>query len=153
MNQITLEKAREIFQKTADEMGFELVSCKYIPQGVDGPVLEVLIDKDFNISLEEIGAYTEKVNPLLDEIDDSSEGYTLEISSGGSERVISFDMLSGFIGRWLDVKLRKNGEVITMMLDEFDGQKATLHHFIKGRKKKEVLACDDVEVIYMGYKA
>lgn len=153
MNQITLEKAREIFQKTAEEMGLQLVSCKYIPNGIDGPVLEVLIDKDFNISLDEIGAYTERVNPLLDEIDDSEEGYTLEISSGGSEREIPFSMLPSLLGKWLDIKLKKSGEVIAMMLDEFSDEKATLHYFIKGRKKKEVLTAEDVESIHMGYKA
>ena len=139
MDQNTLEKAKEMFQKAADELGLTLVSTRYYVSKEDGPVLEVLIDRDFEIT--------------MDEIDTSEEGYVLDISSGGSQREIPFDSLERFLSRWLDVKLKKNGDVILMQLDKVENGKAFLHHFIKGRKKNEVLTEDDVDSIHMGYKA
>ncbi len=153
MDQVLLEKAKEMFQKSAEEMGLTLVSCRYYVSKEEGAVLEVLIDRDFEITMDEIQAYTDKVNPLLDEIDDSEEGYLLDISSGGSEREIPFSSLGKFVSRWLDVKMKKSGDVITMQLDKFEDDKAYLHHFIKGRKKNEVLSADDVDTIHIGYKA
>ncbi len=153
MDQTLLEKAKEMFQKSADELGLTLVSVRYYVSKEEGPVLEVLIDRDFEITMDEIQSYTDKVNPLLDEIDDSEEGYLLDISSGGSQREIPFASLSKFISRWLDVKLKKSGEVITMQLDKLEDDKAYLHHFIKGRKKQEILTADDVDTIHIGYKA
>ena len=139
MDQNTLEKAKEMFQKAADELGLTLVSTRYYVSKEDGPVLEVLIDRDFEIT--------------MDEIDTSEEGYVLDISSGGSQREIPFDSLERFLSRWLDIKLKKNGDVILMQLDKVENGKAYLHHFIKGRKKNEVLTEDDVDSIHMGYKA
>ena len=153
MDQNTLEKAKEMFQKAADELGLTLVSTRYYVSKEDGPVLEVLIDRDFEITMDEIEKFTDKVNPLLDESDTSEEGYVLDISSGGSQREIPFDSLERFLSRWLNVKLKKNGDVILMQLDKVENGKAFLHHFIKGRKKNEVLTEDDVDSIHMGYKA
>lgn len=153
MNKETLEKAKEIFQKTCDEMSLQLVSVKYITSGSDGPVLEVLIDHDFNITMDEIEQFTEKVNPLLDEIDDSEDGYMLDISSGGSERTISFYDLSFLIGKWLDVTLVESGETVLVQLDSIENDVALFHNFIKGRKKKYELKADMIKVIHMGYKA
>lgn len=153
MDQNILEKAKEMFQKSADELGLTLVSVRYYNSKEDGNILEVLIDHDFSITMEEIEKYTELVNPLLDEIDDSEEAYVLDISSGGSEREIDFASLDKFIGKWLDVKLKKTGEVILMQLDQIEDGKAIFHHFIKGRKKKEILTSDEISSIRMGYKA
>ena len=153
MDQNTLEKAKIIFQKVADEMGLTLVSTRFYQSKEDGPVLEVLIDHDFQITMEEIQNFTDKVNPLIDEIDSSEEGYLLDISSGGSERVIPFQTLDKFIGQWLDVKLKKNGDVVSMMLDDVKDGKASFHYFQKGKKTKLVLNEDDVDTIHMGYKA
>ncbi len=152
MDQNLLEKAKQMFQEVAADMGLVLVSVRFYT-GEDGPVLEVLIDKDFSITMEEIQAYTDRVNPLLDAMDDSEEGYVLDISSGGSERLIPFADLEKFLTRWLSVKVKESGETLLMQLDSYQDGKATFHHFLKGRKKKEVLTEDQVEMIHMGYKA
>ena len=152
MDSTALNKAKEIFEKTCDEMSLQLISVKYLTSK-DGPVLEVLIDKDFNITMDEIETFTEKVNPLLDEIDDSEEGYMLDISSGGSEREIHFSDLEKLVSRYLDIKLKKSQETITAQLDSIEDGVANVHYFIKGRKKKLELKEEDVESIRMGYKA
>lgn len=146
------DEIRKVCQKTADEMGLTLVSFRFLANGENGPTLEVLIDKDFDISMKEIEDYTEKVNPLIDEIDSTDEAYVLDISSGGSERKIPFEMLSRFVNQWLDITL-KSGETITALGLLFDGKELTVQYFIKGRKKKLVLKEDDIKTIRMGYKA
>lgn len=146
------DEIRKVCQKTADEMGLTLVSFRFLANGENGPTLEVLIDKDFDISMKEIEDYTEKVNPLIDEIDNTDEAYVLDISSGGSERKIPFEMLSRFVNQWLDITL-KSGEIITAFGLLFDGKELTVQYFIKGRKKKLVLKEDDIKTIRMGYKA
>ena len=114
--------------------------------------MEVLIDRDFDISLDEINRFTDKVNPLIDAIDDTDEAYVLDISSGGSERDIPFDGLARFVDSWLDIEL-KTGEKITALCVSFQDGVLNVSYFIKGRKKKLSLKQEDVKKIRMGYKA
>ena len=146
------DEIRNICQKTADEMGLTLVSFRFLANGDNGPTLEVLIDRDFDISMKEIEEFTEKVNPLIDKVDQTDEAYVLDISSGGSERNIPFEKLSRFLSQWLDITL-KTGEKITALLLSFDGTEMDVQYFIKGRKKKLKLVSADVKTIRMGYKA
>ena len=146
------DEIRNICQKTADEMGLTLVSFRFLANGDNGPTLEVLIDRDFDISMKEIEEFTDKVNPLIDKVDQTDEAYVLDISSGGSERNIPFEKLSRFLSQWLDITL-KTGEKITALLLSFDGTEMDVQYFIKGRKKKLKLVSADVKTIRMGYKA
>lgn len=146
------DKIKEICEKTAEEMGLVLVSFRFLRNGENGPTLEVLIDRDFDISLDEINRFTDKVNPLIDAIDDTDEAYVLDISSGGSERDIPFDGLARFVDSWLDIEL-KTGEKITALCVSFQDGILNVSYFIKGRKKKLSLKQEDVKKIRMGYKA
>lgn len=146
------DEIKNICQKTADEMGLTLVSFRFLANGDNGPTLEILIDRDFDISMKEIEEFTEKVNPLIDKVDQTDEAYVLDISSGGSERNIPFEKLSRFLSQWLDITL-KTGEKITALLLSFDGTEMDVQYFIKGRKKKLKLVSADVKTIRMGYKA
>lgn len=146
------DEIKNICQKTADEMGLTLVSFRFLANGDNGPTLEVLIDRDFDISMKEIEEFTDKVNPLIDKVDQTDEAYVLDISSGGSERNIPFEKLSRFLSQWLDITL-KTGEKITALLLSFDGTEMDVQYFIKGRKKKLKLVSADVKTIRMGYKA
>ena len=82
MNESFLQKAEEIFHQAAIKLSLEVVSIKNYNDPEMGKVLEVLLDHDYNITMEEIEAFTDMVNPLLDEIaDDDKEGYILDIAS------------------------------------------------------------------------
>lgn len=154
MKEEYLSKAKEIFNKVADEMGITVVSIKSKNDPEMGEVLEVLIDKNFDITIDDIQLYTDKVNELLDLLDDSDvQGYTLDISSSGSEREIDFSLLDCFIDRWLDITLKSSGEKITCKLEEKTAQEIKVYYFIKGRKKTIRLKEEDISSIRMGYKA
>lgn len=152
MTQELQDKIKKICQDAADELGLTLVSYRYLKNGENGPTLEVLIDKDFDISMKEIEEFTDKVNPLIDQVDDSDEAYYLDISSGGSERDIPFASLYKFENEWLDITLA-TGEKITALELSFDGEIVSVQYFIKGRKKKLRLKKEDIKTIRMGYKA
>lgn len=153
MDQKTLEKVKKMLKTAAEEMNLELVSVRYLPSGEMGPTLEVLIDHDYNISMDEIQAYTDVVSPKLDEIEELNEPYTLDIASGGSQREIPPKDLGKLIGRYLDITKAKDGKTITAKLEKADDKGMDVTYFIKGRKKKEHLEYDAIASIHMGYKA
>jgi len=152
MDSEVLEQAREILRKAADEMGVELLSVRYLETGENGPTLEVRIDKDYAIDMATIEAYTDKVNPLLDALPES-EGYVLDIASGGSERLIPYEDLGKLVGRYLDLELVSGEKVPTAKLLAEDEAGIEVLYFIKGRKKDRKLRKDEVASIHMGYKA
>ena len=154
MEQSTLSKIRDLLQKEADKMSLQLVSVRFYNDKEMGDVLEVLIDRDYNITMGEIQAYTDDVNPLLDELtEEITSPYTLDISSGGSMRVIPFEDTPKLLGKYLDIKLSKSGETITAKAVSFEEDKLNVTYFIKGRKKNLSLEKDDISEIHMGYKA
>lgn len=151
MNSVNLEKIKDIAESLCKELNLDLISIRSYHDIEMGEMLEILIDHSYSITMDEIEEFTSKINPLIDElnIDDS---YTLDISSGGSEREIPYSDLNKLIDRYLDIKLKKSGEVITAKLTSFDGI-AKLTYFIKGRKKVVELKEEEIESIHMGYKA
>ncbi len=148
-----LTNINEILKKACDELSLQLVSTRFYKDPEMGDMLEILIDKDYNITMDEIEAFTEKVNPLLDELPELDFPYTLDISSGGSEREIPFEDLEKLMDHHLDIKLKKTGETITLKPLAFEKDVLKGQYFIKGRKKNVELTKEDIESIHMGYKA
>ncbi len=153
MDQNTLDEVKKVLQKVADELSLQLVSTRYYRDEEMGMVLEVMIDKDYQITMDQIQEYTDKVNPLLDEVTSLEESYMLDISSGGSEREIPFSDCSKLISHYLDIKIKRSGETITAKLLEANDESIDVVYFIKGRRKQLHLLKDEVETIHMGYKA
>lgn len=153
MNETVLNSIKKIMEDTASKFGFDYVSVRYLPHGENGPEVEVLIDKDYNITMDDIQTFTDIVNPLIDEIeDDDEEGYLLDIASGGSEREVPYADLEKLVDRYLDIQL-KTGEKITAKLIKFENDLACFQWFIKGRKKTKEIKEDEISKMKMGYKA
>lgn len=153
MTESLLSAIKSIMEKEAKDMGFDYLSVKYLPNGENGPEVEVLVDKDYNISMDDIQEFTDRVNPLIDALEDEdSEGYVLDIASGGSEREIPYSDLGKLIDSYLDIQL-KTGEKITAKLISFENNVASFLWFIKGRKKAKEIKEEEISVLKMGYKA
>lgn len=155
MDNSVLEKVKEMLLNAANKMNVQLVSVKYYySQEYDSNILEVMIDDNFAITMKQIDDYTAIVSPLLDEIEELSEPYMLDICSGGSEREIKEKDLNKFIDQYLEFKLKDNGEKVTAKLESYDEKSSEIiyTYFIKGRKKKESHKLDEIESIHMGYK-
>ncbi len=152
MDQKTIDEVRGRAQEECEREGLELVSVRYFVDSLNGPTLEVLVDHDYQISMEEISRFTAAFSPQLDDIEGLSESYILDISSGGGEKDIPFRDLPKLTGRYLDVTERGK-EKVTMRLEKVEEGKASFVYFIKGRPKKVVFEESQVEKIKMGYKA
>jgi len=148
-----LDRIEKVLEKEAQDEGLTLVKLSFIPNGENGPTLEVLIDHDFNITMDEIVRFTDRVSPLLDGIDEIADSYVLDICSGGSERELTPEDVKRFLGQYLDITLKKDDERITALIDKADDEKMSGYYFIKGRKKKVEVRYDECSSIRMGYKA
>ncbi len=152
MDQGLLEKITAVLQKEAEEEGIELVSVKFKIDQMLGKTLEVLVDKDYQITLDEITAFSEKASELLDSIEDLTDSYMLDVSSGGSEKQIPFEDLTKLVDHWIDLKL-KDGKKVTAKLVALEDENARFEYFVKGKKVKFQVTKEDVVEMRMGYKA
>lgn len=150
---MNLEHAKEVLEKSAVDLSLQLISVRFYHDAEMGDVLEVLIDKDYNITMDEIEAYTDKVNPLLDELPELDIPYTLDISSGGSEREIPFEDIKKFVDKFLEIQLSQSNEKVLMKVLSFEDDTLEGQYFIKGRKKVVKLKKEDIISVHMGYKA
>jgi ribosome maturation factor RimP len=153
MDQEVLAAVKDVLKKKADEMGLQLVNVRFYNDAENGPTLEVFVDKDYNINLDDISKYTELVSPLLDEIPGLTDSYLLDISSGGSDRIIPNEDVKKLIGHYLDITLKKGDEKLLAKVVSSDEGGFTVLYFIKGRKKQVYLKFVDVKQLKMGYKA
>lgn len=135
MTEIALKKAKEVAQKIADELGYQLYDVKvYSELGTE--FLEVSVDKDYSITLDQIEIYSNKLSEALDSIEELSSPYTLDVASPGAEREFPKEDLNKVIGYYVQVitnDVKDNEREGT--IESFDGKILTLKRFIKGRKK------------------
>ncbi len=152
MDQQTLDVVRKLAKEECDKLGLELISVRFFVDSLNGPTLEILVDHDYQITMDEISKLTESLSPRIDGVEGLEQSYILDISSGGGEKEIPFADLPKLLSRYLDVT-EKGKEKKTMRLESLEDGKATFVYFVKGRPKKVVLEEKDVELIKMGYKA
>ena len=67
------------------EHGCELWDVEYVREGSDY-FLRIYIDKDGGVGIDDCVAFSQAMDPLLDEADPIAESYTFEVSSAGLER-------------------------------------------------------------------
>lgn len=155
MDNSILEKVGSILRSEAKNLNLELIKYRYYYSDEQkSDVLEVMIDHNFQITLEEIDKYTSVISPLLDDIDGLSDTYLLDVCSGGSEREIKEEDLSSLLDQYLEFKLKKDGSTLLAKLVSYNESEHSINvlYFLKGRKKEEVINLDDILEIHMGYK-
>ncbi len=84
--------------------GYELHSLRFFKKAKDN-VLEIIIDKENEISMNDIVEISEKISSLLDEIDLIDDAYSLDISSLGAEKPIKVENLDKYIDRYIYVHI------------------------------------------------
>ena len=68
-----------------EEKGCRLWDVEYVREGSDY-FLRIYIDKDGGVGIDDCVAFSQAMDPLLDEADPIAESYTFEVSSAGLER-------------------------------------------------------------------
>ena len=85
-------------------LGYELCSLSY-KKDMGRFVLGVVVDRVEPIDMNAIVAISEKISAYLDEIDNSEDIYTLDVSSLGAEKPLKIDQLHLYTGRYVNVHL------------------------------------------------
>jgi len=101
------EKVEALIKTKIEKLGYNLYDVEYAKEGKDY-FLRIYIDGKNGISLTDCEKVTGEINDILDKADYIKEGYFLEVSSTGIERVLRKDKhLEGAIGEEVEIKLFK----------------------------------------------
>ena len=84
--------------------GYELCSLSYKKE-MGRFVLGVVVDRVEPIDMNAIVEISEKISTYLDEIDNSEDIYTLDVSSLGAEKPLKIEQLHNYVGRYVNVHL------------------------------------------------
>lgn len=147
MDQKTLDKVTAIAAQVAQEMGFQLYSVKQYHENTT-LFLEVCVDKDYSITLDQIEAYSDNLGTRLDQVEELSEPYTLDVASPGAERDFPKEDLPKLIGRYMSIEadnLKKGEKSCEGTLISIENDTILLRRFIKGRKKEYQIPLTDVK--------
>ena len=101
MNLVLIEsKLKEVLPS----WGYELCSLSYKKE-MGRFVLGVVVDRVEPIDMNAICEVSEKISSYLDEIDDSEDIYTLDVSSLGAEKPLKIEQLDKYVSRYVNVHL------------------------------------------------
>ncbi len=99
------EKVQTIVEPIIEELGYSLYDVEYAKEGKDY-FLRIFIDNETGISLNDCEKVTNAINDVLDNEDYIKDGYFLEVSSPGIERIIRKEKhLEQNIGNEVEIKL------------------------------------------------
>ena len=107
MSKIT-EAVRDLAEAIVTKHGCELWNIDYVKEAGQW-FLRVYIDHDDGVTIAQCEAISREIDPLLDEFEHLiPDKYTFEVSSAGTERLLSRPQdFEKFMGRLVEVKLYK----------------------------------------------
>lgn len=95
-----------MIEPTIEAMGFQLWGMEYRPQGRH-TLLRIYIDSDKGVTIDSCAQISRQISGIFDVEDPVSGEYTLEVSSPGIDRpLFKLEQYAGYIGEWIEVKLR-----------------------------------------------
>lgn len=119
------------------KMNYELHSLKFLKRNKEY-TLEVIVDRDEDISMDDIVKVSEAISTYLDEIDFSDVAYTLNVSSLGIEKPLKVEKLEKYLNRYIYVHIInpiEGNNSYTGTLIDVQENKISLQIMIKTRKK------------------
>ncbi|KEI01413.1 ribosome maturation factor RimP [Clostridium botulinum] len=106
-NLINIDKINELVRPIVEGLNYELYYIEYVREQNEN-YLRIYIDSSKGINLEDCQKVSRKVSDMLDEKDPIEDGYYLEVSSPGIERVLHTDEhLHKYINNQIVIKLAK----------------------------------------------
>ena len=118
------EKVEKLLKPKIEDIGYELYDVEYAKEGKNY-FLRIYIDKKDGIDLKDCEKVNDLINPILDEANYIKEGYFLEVSSPGIERILRKekhlkDNLENKVLVKLFKKDEKNNKEYQGILKDFD---------------------------------
>ena len=151
----TLEsKVYELLKSKLTSLGYELVNVRYQKESGEN-YLKVIVDKDEDISLDDIVKLSDLISPLLDANDVINDKYILDISSLGAEKEIKLNKLDKYIHMYVDIHLShpyKGLNNIKGTLLKVDSNNVTMLYQEKARKKEIILERKYIDKAHLAIK-
>lgn len=149
-----LNYLKPLLEKKVEELGYDLVSVTSRKEA--GIVfLSVVVDKVEPIDMNMISDVSEKISSYLDEIDNTNEPYTLDVSSLGAEKPLKVEKLNEYVGRYVNVHLTNpiNGEnIYEGELINASEDTITVSYRVKTRVKEVVILQSNIYKIRLAIK-
>lgn len=95
-----LESIKKEINRLLNENSFELHSFKFIKKSKQN-TLEIVIDRDEDISMDDIVKVSEIISTYLDEHEFTNDAYNLDVSSLGAEKEIKLEKIDKYINRYI----------------------------------------------------
>lgn len=119
------------------KINYELYSLKFIKRNKEY-TLEVIVNRDEDISMDDIVKVSETISTYLDEVNFGDVAYTLNVSSLGIEKPLKIENLDKYLNRYIYVHIInpiEGNNSYTGTLLEVKEDKIFLQIMIKTRKK------------------
>ncbi len=128
---------RNLLDAKIKNLGYDVVSVTFAKEGKD-LILRLVIDRDGDISLDEVVQVSDLVSEILDVEDLIESNYLLDVTTLGAEKPIEINKLSKYIDKYVNVHLSTplEGEnYIEGFLKDSNEETTTIEIQIKARKK------------------
>ena len=149
-----LNYLKPLLAKKVEELGYDLVELSSRKEK-GHLVLSLVVDKPSPIDMNEIVKVSEALSSYLDEIDQSEEAYTLDISSLGAEKPLSVDKLHLYVGQYVHVHLvnpQEGENIFEGDIESVNEDSFVLSYRIKTRVKKLVILFNNIYKIRLAIK-
>lgn len=151
----TLEKkVYDLLSQKLTSLDYELVKVQYLKENGDN-YLKIVVDKDEDVSLDDIVKLSDLISPLLDATDVINDKYILDISSLGAEKEIKLNKLDKYVNKYLDIHLShpyKGLNNIVGTLLKVDSNNVVVLYQEKARKKEIILERKYIDKVHLAIK-
>ena len=149
-----LVKIKDLLEKKITELGFESISInRRVEKGE--VFLSIVVDRVNPIDMDTIVKLSQDLSSYLDEIDNSEDKYTLDISSLGAEKPLKINSLKDYVNRYVNVHVNnaiEGNNIFEGDLIEVNEDSITLSYRIKTRVKTVVILLSNIYKIRLAIK-
>ena len=149
-----LVKIKDLLEKKITELGFDTVSInRRVEKGE--VFLSIVVDRVNPIDMDTIVKLSQDLSSYLDEIDNSEDKYTLDISSLGAEKPLKINSLKDYVNRYVNVHVNnaiEGNNIFEGDLIEVNEDSITLSYRIKTRVKTVVILLSNIYKIRLAIK-
>lgn len=148
------KKVYDLLSQKLTSLDYELVKVQYLKENGDN-YLKIVVDKDEDVSLDDIVKLSDLISPLLDATDVINDKYILDISSLGAEKEIKLNKLDKYVNKYLDIHLShpyKGLNNIVGTLLKVDSNNVVVLYQEKARKKEIILERKYIDKVHLAIK-
>jgi len=147
-------KVHNLLNKKLNELGYEIISIKYLRENKEF-YLKITVDRDGDISLDQIVSISDLISPLLDASDIIKDKYILDISSLGAEKEIKVEKLDKYVNSYLNIHLSNPYKGLNNLIGTLvaiDNTNATIEYKEKTRTIRAIVNRKYIDKAHLAIK-